>query len=101
METSKRQYNVDITRLPVHQLKIKSIPKLTKIPASVDLRPKMPPVYDQGQLGSCTANALAAAYEYCDNNAFLPSLRQLNNCLRTVISMFSISLLNPFVILVI
>ena len=33
----------------------------------------MPPVYDQGQLGSCTANALAAAYEYCDNNAFLPS----------------------------
>ena len=29
-----------------------------------DLRPKMPPVYDQGQLGSCTANALGAAVEY-------------------------------------
>jgi C1A family cysteine protease len=24
----------------------------------------LPPVYDQGQLGSCTANALAAAFEY-------------------------------------
>lgn len=33
-------------------------------PASVDLRPDMPPVYDQGQLGSCTANAIAGAIEY-------------------------------------
>jgi hypothetical protein len=31
---------------------------------SVDLRGSMPPVYDQGELGSCTANAIAAAYEY-------------------------------------
>lgn len=30
----------------------------------IDLRPQMPPVYDQGSLGSCTANALAGAYEY-------------------------------------
>ena len=29
-----------------------------------DLRSKMPPVYDQGQLGSCTANALGGAVEY-------------------------------------
>jgi C1A family cysteine protease len=35
------------------------------LPASVDLRAQCPPVYDQGQLGSCTANALAAAIE-CD-----------------------------------
>jgi hypothetical protein len=28
---------------------------------SVDLRAKMPPVFDQGQLGSCTANALSGA----------------------------------------
>lgn len=27
------------------------------LPKSVDLRPKCPPVYDQGSLGSCTANA--------------------------------------------
>jgi len=30
----------------------------------VDLRNKMPPVYDQGNLGSCTANALCAAVQY-------------------------------------
>jgi len=34
------------------------------LPTSVDLRSKMPPVYDQGQLGSCTANAIAGALEY-------------------------------------
>lgn len=33
------------------------------LPAAVDLRPHMPPVYDQGQLGSCTANAVAACVE--------------------------------------
>jgi len=30
----------------------------------VDLRSKCPPIYNQGQLGSCTANAIAAAYEF-------------------------------------
>jgi C1A family cysteine protease len=37
---------------------------LSQLPTKVDLRPKMPPVYDQGQLGSCTANAIAAAFEF-------------------------------------
>jgi C1A family cysteine protease len=37
---------------------------LASLPSKVDLRRKMPPVYDQGQLGSCTANAIAAAFEY-------------------------------------
>jgi hypothetical protein len=32
-------------------------------PQTADLRPVMPPVYDQGQLGSCTANAIVAALE--------------------------------------
>ena len=35
-----------------------------KLPAKVDLRPSCPPVYNQGQLGSCTANAIGAAYEF-------------------------------------
>ncbi len=33
------------------------------LPPSVDLRSKCPPIYDQGELGSCTANALAAIFE--------------------------------------
>jgi C1A family cysteine protease len=35
-----------------------------RLPARVTLRPKCPKVYDQGQLGSCTANAIAAAIEF-------------------------------------
>lgn len=34
------------------------------LPPIVDLRPQCPPVYDQGELGSCTANALAAAFQF-------------------------------------
>ncbi|OBI93157.1 hypothetical protein A9X00_14205 [Mycobacterium sp. 1245805.9] len=34
------------------------------LPPEYDLRPSMPAVYDQGQLGSCTGNAIAAAMEY-------------------------------------
>lgn len=34
------------------------------LPTRVDLRPQCPPPYDQGELGSCTANALAGALEF-------------------------------------
>jgi C1A family cysteine protease len=37
---------------------------LGTLPAKMDLRPKCPPVYDQGNLGSCTANAIAGAIEF-------------------------------------
>ena len=37
---------------------------LTALPPSADLRAQCPPVYDQGQLGSCTANAIGAAIEF-------------------------------------
>jgi C1A family cysteine protease len=39
-------------------------PVLGPLPAKVDLRPQCPPVYDQGQLGSCTANAIAGAIQF-------------------------------------
>lgn len=41
---------------PLHQL--------PPLPPSVDLRPQCPPVYDQGQLGSCTGNAIAGAFAF-------------------------------------
>lgn len=34
------------------------------MPVVVDLREKCPPVYNQGQLGSCTGNAIAGAYQF-------------------------------------
>jgi C1A family cysteine protease len=37
---------------------------LSSLPKKVDLRKLCPPVYDQGQLGSCTANAIAGAFEF-------------------------------------
>lgn len=47
------------------------------LPEKVDLRPDMPPVYNQGHLGSCTANAGGAAFVYMhkknENELFMPS----------------------------
>ena len=37
---------------------------LAVLPAAIDLRLQCPPVYDQGQLGSCTANAIGGAVEF-------------------------------------
>lgn len=45
-------------------LSFSTIAKAIILPPSVDLRNAMPQVYDQGQLGSCTGNAIAAAYEF-------------------------------------
>jgi C1A family cysteine protease len=39
------------------------------LPASVDLRKYMPPVEDQGELGSCTAHAAVALVEYMERRA--------------------------------
>jgi C1A family cysteine protease len=39
-------------------------PKAIHRPPSVDLRPKLPPCWDQGQLGSCTAFALTGALAF-------------------------------------
>jgi C1A family cysteine protease len=37
---------------------------LAKLPDKVDLRKSCPSIYNQGELGSCTANAIAAALEF-------------------------------------
>jgi hypothetical protein len=37
----------------------------SKVPLKLDLRNNfMPKIYNQGSLGSCTANAIACAFEY-------------------------------------
>jgi C1A family cysteine protease len=41
-------------------------PKIAKLPPKVDLRAGCSPVEDQGQLGSCTANALVGALEFLE-----------------------------------
>ncbi|HUP05418.1 MAG TPA: C1 family peptidase [Bryobacteraceae bacterium] len=50
---------------------------LAQLPPSTDLRPQCSPVYDQGQLSSCTANAIAGAIEFDQRKqrakAFMPS----------------------------
>jgi C1A family cysteine protease len=52
--------------LPDHRDQLFSAPLsvLAKLPTSTDLTKKCPPVYDQGELGSCTANAIGAAVEF-------------------------------------
>ncbi|MEI5995882.1 C1 family peptidase [Paraburkholderia bengalensis] len=37
---------------------------LAALPPSVDLRTQCPPIYDQGDLGSCTGNGIAAAMQF-------------------------------------
>jgi C1A family cysteine protease len=52
--------------LPDHRDLVYQAPlaRLGPLPKKVDLRGGCPPVYDQGSLGSCTANAIAAALEF-------------------------------------
>ena len=52
-------------------------PILAKLPPKKDLRSGCPPVYDQGQLGSCTANAISGAIQFDQKKqrvrTFMPS----------------------------
>lgn len=41
-----------------------SLPRAVVLPPLVDLRPLSPPIFDQGDLGSCTANAISGALQY-------------------------------------
>ena len=62
------KYNLNITRKSIeeldllqhHELELSNINKSN----FVDLRSKFPPVFEQGKLGSCTANALCAIISY-------------------------------------
>lgn len=55
-----------IPDLPDQRDRIFSAPPATlgALPPRVDMRAQNPPIYDQGQLGSCTAQAIAAVLEF-------------------------------------
>ncbi|HEY9689668.1 MAG TPA: C1 family peptidase [Coleofasciculaceae cyanobacterium] len=52
------------TRKPPHFSLFQSKIETTNLPRRVDLRQYLTPVEDQSTVGSCTANAIAGAYEY-------------------------------------
>ena len=69
-----------IPDLPDHRDQLYSAPVITLkvLPSRLDLTPRCPPVYDQGLLGSCTANAVGAAVQFEQmkqqlQEVFLPS----------------------------
>jgi C1A family cysteine protease len=68
-----------VADLPDHRDLMYAAPMqvLTALPARTDLTSKCPSVYDQGQLGSCTANAIAGAIEFDlikeNKTEFMPS----------------------------
>ncbi|CAF1283762.1 unnamed protein product [Rotaria sordida] len=72
-KTNNRKFRLDgvlrSRRLPAkHKLCQKfrqhMVLRTDQLPPKVDLRPDMTPIEDQSQIGSCTANCLAGAYEY-------------------------------------
>jgi len=63
-------YNLTISRTHPTKLDILELPLLNKLPEVVDLRHKFQTVYDQGKLGSCTANALCGLMGYDDNTLY-------------------------------
>src|SRR5450759_3169224 len=60
MKNRRFGWNPDLPDIRDYKLKL----MVRKLPESIDLRSQCPPVYDQGALGSCTAQAIAGAYEF-------------------------------------
>jgi C1A family cysteine protease len=62
--TQSRTYGW-IPDLPDQRDRMFALPRLAQqLPPKVDLHKMCPPVYDQGQLGSCTANAIAGGIDF-------------------------------------
>jgi C1A family cysteine protease len=58
--------------VPDHRDKVYRAPAFIPLPERADLRPSVVHVYNQGSLGSCTANALAAAFQFERQRQGLP-----------------------------
>lgn len=63
--------STQLESLPAYKLLGESV--VSSLPVSVDLRPTMPPVYDQGQTSSCTANAISGAMQFVAKTNITPS----------------------------
>lgn len=75
----RHKYNVLINRIHPTNLKLLHLPKISSLPEFIDLRSICPKVYDQGQLGSCTANALCGVVHFdWINNMTSPMPPSLN-----------------------
>lgn len=61
-----RKYNLKLKPHSHTFSLLKGITTPLSLPSSVDLRAKCPPIYDQGSLGSCTANALGFLMNFDD-----------------------------------
>ena len=55
-----------VADLPDHRDHVYAAPQkvVSQLPPTADLRKQCPAVFDQGQIGSCTANAIAAAVQF-------------------------------------
>jgi hypothetical protein len=75
--------------LPDHRDVLYAAPMiaLRALPAKVDLRPVCPHIYDQEQLGSCTANAIAAALEFNQMKEKLPNIFTPSRLFMTKVSL--------------
>lgn len=76
MDNIQRKYTWQRDKEDHRDIKYKATAYID-IPESVDLSEFCPPIYDQGQIGSCTANSLAADCEFNHNKQgearFMPS----------------------------
>lgn len=79
----KRIYNLKIERLPPSKLNLKRLPISPNLPLKVNLSNKMPAIFDQGTLGSCTAQALSALVTFNKRN-FVGSRLFLYYCERSM-----------------
>src|ERR1039457_557542 len=55
-----------VADLPDHRDHVYAAPQkvVSQLPPTADLRKQCPAVYNQGQIGSCTANAISAAVQF-------------------------------------
>ena len=60
----KRHHYGWVPDIPDDRDHVYAAPRRGVLPARVDLRTECPPVYNQGPLGSCTANAIAGAVQF-------------------------------------